>query len=432
MTGQFASAAWTVAIALFVTFVVIVGGGFWMISRRKQTGGSGEAADSQKRANILLVQVDDLTKDAENEYDFALAQFGEARTTDFRKALDNAKASLSEAFGLQQKLDDAYPDTEIQRHDWTGRIIHLCETTKAELQTQTQAFTKLRNLEQDAPADLKSVEQALVEFRKRAGSAEETAKKLKLQFADAAIASVADNLELAEKSAAQAEKDAAVAAKRLADRGSTGADTVSDDSQSQTVPELIQSARSQLAKAGDFLAGIEHLDSQLEEAVKTVRSLRDSTRASLAEAKALRDAPPDATSSSQIAEAMTQVEQALATDPKDSDPLSTLETLRQANASLDSSMAGARNQQRRLEGARTALVGAMVSAKSQLAATSDYINARRGGVGAEARVRLAEADRLLKVAEAESDPVAALDIARRSATLSRDADALARFDLMRR
>ncbi len=432
MTGQFASAAWTVGLALFVTFVVIVGGGFLLISRRKQSGGQGAAANPQRRANILLVQVDDLTRDAENEYDFALAQFGEARTSDFRKALDNAKASLTEAFGLQQKLDDAYPDTEIQQHDWTGRIIHLCETTKAEIETQTQAFTRLRNLEQDAPADLKSVDQAVSEFRKRAASAGETAKKLKLQFADSAIASVADNLELAEKSAAQAEQDSATAAKRLAGRGESGTDPDSGDSQSQTVPELIQSARSQLAKAADFLSGIEHLDSQLEEAVKTVRSLRDSTRASLAEAKALRDAPPDPTSSSQIAEAMNQVEQALATDPKDADPVSTLETLRQANASLDSSMAGARNQQRRLEGARTALVGAMVSAKSQLAATSDYINARRGGVGAEARVRLAEADRLLKVAEAESDPVAALDIARRSATLSRDADALARFDLMRR
>jgi hypothetical protein len=73
----------------------------------------------------------------------------------------------------------------------------------------------------------------------------------------------------------------------------------------------------------------------------------------------------------------------------------------------------------------------LVSARSQIAATQDFIASRRGGIGADARTRLAEAQRLLEVAEAQSDPVAALDTARSSATYSRDADALARFDAHR-
>ena len=47
--------------------------------------------------------------------------------------------------------------------------------------------------------------------------------------------------------------------------------------------------------------------------------------------------------------------------------------------------------------------------------------------GVDARTRLAEAERQLMLAESESDPVEALDAARRSATSARDADALARY-----
>ena len=146
----------------------------------------------------------------------------------------------------------------------------------------------------------------------------------------------------------------------------------------------------------------------------------------------MRDTPPNPDAGAAVSRAIQIVEAALATDRESQDPLATLETLRAANAELDASMAGARNQAQRLDGARTALVGALVGARSQLKATMNFIDNRRGGVGTEARTRLAEAERLLSVAEAETDPVAALDTARSSATYARDADALARFDLMRR
>jgi len=113
------------------------------------------------------------------------------------------------------------------------------------------------------------------------------------------------------------------------------------------------------------------------------------------------------------------------------DPAASLGLLETSVAELDGTLATARNQAKRLEHASTALVGVLVSARSQIAATQDFITSRRGDVGADARTRLAEAQRLLEVAEAQSDPVAALDTARSSASYSRDADALARFDAHR-
>ena len=97
----------------------------------------------------------------------------------------------------------------------------------------------------------------------------------------------------------------------------------------------------------------------------------------------------------------------------------------EAVAGLDTALATARNQQQRLEHARTALVGALVAARSQIGEAKSYMASNRSGV--DARTRLAEAERQLMLAESESDPVEALDAARRSATSARDADALARY-----
>jgi hypothetical protein len=107
------------------------------------------------------------------------------------------------------------------------------------------------------------------------------------------------------------------------------------------------------------------------------------------------------------------------------DPVADLDRLVDASDKLDIAVAAARNQQRRLEGARSALAGAWSRPRTQLAAVSDYIGSHGGGP--DARTRLAEGQRELLLAENEADPVAALDAARRAQTHARDADALARY-----
>lgn len=442
MGGQLLSAAWTVGITVVVIFIVVVGVGFWMIARRRKVGGGrDDLGPLQQRANILLVRADDTVKNAEDELGFAIAQFGAAKSQEFERVLVTAKDQLREAFGLQQKLDDAFPDSETQRRDWNARIIHLCESAQSAIDAKEQEFAGMRDLEKNAPDNLASVRRAIdgIEARKTGSAA--TLTKLRTDYVDSAIATIADNLERAEREQQKA-TEAADRAQALLDTG--GADEAGSSTtaaakrgartgaSSETATDLIREAGDHAYRAGQFLDAIDTLRDELGKAADAVIALRESTRANLAEARALRDAPPDADASAAVGHAIDTVEHALATHKLLTDPLVTLETLRAANAELDTSMAGARNQQRRLEGARTALVGALVGARSQLATTRDFITTRRGGVGAEARTRLVEAERLLTMAEAQSDPVAALDLARSSATYSRDADALARYDLMSR
>lgn len=422
MGTPLASAAWTAGITIVVLFAALVAAGFWIIARRKKNGPAPDTVgDLQKRANILLVRVDDAVKNAEDELGYALAQFGRDKTGDFRTALDEARTGLREAFALQQKLDDAYPDTATQRREWTARIIHLCEKARRNLGEQEEQFAELRQLEKNAPGNLAAVRALIESMDERDAKASETLAELRKNYTDTAIASVADNLARAHEERGQAIAATETAQARLekAEAGATAADA-------------IRTAEEHAYRALSLLDAIGTAKTELATAADAVTALQDATRRNLDEARALRDAPPDADSSAAVARAIETVESALAAKDAHSDPLASLEVLRAANAELDMSLAGARNQQRRLEGARTALVGALVGARSQLATTRDYISTRRGDVGAEARTRLAEAERLLQVAEAESDPVAALDAARSSATYSRDADALARYDLLKR
>jgi hypothetical protein len=111
-----------------------------------------------------------------------------------------------------------------------------------------------------------------------------------------------------------------------------------------------------------------------------------------------------------------------------SDPAADLGALRSAMDGFDVIRSEARNRQLRLENARTALTSAMLTSQSQITVTRDFITVNRTRVGAGARTRLAEAERQLALAKSESDPVTALDTARRAMTHATDADALARFD----
>jgi hypothetical protein len=396
-----------------------------MLARRKKLRPAPDAlAALQQRANILLVRVDDAIKAAEDELAFAIAQFGDVKSQDFDAALSTAKEQLREAFSLQQKLDDAYADTDTERRDWSGRIIHLCETARASLDAQESAFATLRGLEKNAPQNLAAVRLAIESVDARMKAAKKTVGELNSRYSARALSSISDNIDHAAKEHKDASLNADLAQKSLDDTTASGGGA--------NLADLIRSAGEHAYRAQKFLDAIDTLHDELTKTADALTALRESTSESLAQARSVRDTPPDPDAGAAVGRAIQSVEAALTIDPEAKDPLATLETLRAANAELDASMAGARNQKQRLDGAKTALVGALVGARSQLRSTSNFIDNRRGGVGSEARTRLAEAERLLTVAEAESDPVAALDAARSSATYARDADALARFDLMRR
>ena len=74
-----------------------------------------------------------------------------------RGAVESAKAKMSEAFDLKQKLDDEIEDTVHDRRAWHIRIIQICDEIDDILDENTEAFDALRKLEQNAPQELERV-----------------------------------------------------------------------------------------------------------------------------------------------------------------------------------------------------------------------------------------------------------------------------------
>jgi len=384
----------------------------------KPTAASGIESLTTK-ANVLLVRADEAVTSAENELGFAIAQFGEERTRDFAETLTTARAKLDAAFRLRHDLDDAFPESAQRQREWTLQIVAHCENAIAALEKQDRGFARLRGAEVAAPVRLEQVRAGIHAASERVPAARATLERLRDAFDPALLASL-DSVEVdavALLDTASNECDAAAAAV-----SPSGVNSVGD---------RLAAAESALARAGLRLDAVDARADELDGAAAALDTLVSSTAADLAEARAGRDAAPGPDESAAIGAAIGAVESAASSiDTKN--PVASLDALGTAIAALDHALANARNQTERLEHARSALDGTIASVSTQLSEVRSFIAVGGRRVGADARTRLALAERELAEATIPgTDPVTALDAARRAVTHVRDADALARYDAQR-
>jgi hypothetical protein len=388
--------------------------GFVVLSRRARRNAHAPLP-GRTDAGVALVRADDAVRAAADDYDFALAQFGEDRTRDFARAIEQAKAQLEKAFQLQNRIDDAEWEGENRRRGWAKSIRALADRARETVQAEAARFADLRRSESTAPETLKLVREQLAAVETRRGEVTRVLAALKKDYVESAVAPVAGNLDAAATAVAEAKAaadtaDAALAASRVT-----------------AVTDALTTAQQRGRDAAALLDAIEHRRDELAAAVASVAELETEQQTALEEARKLRDAPPDPDSSAAVNDAIGALERELAAvgGTGRRDPVAELDRLVDAGDALDVAVSAARNQQRRLEGARGALSGALVSARTQISSVEDFIRSHGGGAGS--RAKLAEAKRELVLAENAADPVEALDAARRAQNRARDADDLARY-----
>jgi hypothetical protein len=417
------------AVVAVVTVIVVVGlllGLGILLLFRRRSGAQPSSASGlpalRTRANILLVRADEAVTAGEDELGFAVAQFGEARTAQFAAAMTDARAKLAEAFRLQQALDDAVPESAQKKREWTLQITALCEAAIASVAGQDRDFSRLRGAEADSPARIADLEARVGAARSRLVVTASTLDRLRAAY-DAALLGTDDPLNVATAAFDDAAETLVDARGRVTPSGVN------------TVSGLLEDAEASLRRATSALDAVDRLAARLDAAASALEELVVSSGRDLDEARTQRDSAPDAESGAAIIRAISDVETArssVVAGAARRDPVSGLDALSAAVATLDTALATARNQAQRLEHARTALAGTLVSAHSQIDALKSLVTGGGRSVGAEARTRLAEAERQLMLAEAEADPVEALDAARRAVTHARDGDALAHYDAMQR
>jgi hypothetical protein len=404
----------TAGATVVVAFAALTVTGVVLLARRARRTAKAPLP-GRTDAGVALVRADDAVRSAADDLAFAVAQFGDDRTRDFARALDAARADLDKAFALQNRLDDAEPEGENRRRGWAKSIRALADRARETVQTEAARFADLRRSEASAPETLKLIRAQLSAVEARTPAAAKVLAELRKTYVDSAVAPVADNLEAAEKAVAAArtaadEADAAIAASRVT-----------------AVSDALETAQRRGREAATLLDAIEHRRDELASAVAELATLAAEQKQALEQARAVRDSPPDPDSSAAVNDAIATLEGELAAvgGSGKRDPVAELDRLVDADDALDVAVSAARNQQRRLDGARGALAGALVSARAQISSVEDFIGSRGGGAGS--RSKLAEARRELVIAENEPDPVAALDAARRAQNRARDADDLARY-----
>ncbi|MCP2371400.1 hypothetical protein BJ978_002076 [Agromyces terreus] len=387
--------------------------------RRQAPDASGATAPAvplpelRRRAATALVAADDAIKTSEEELGFAVASYGDAATSAFRQALETAKAGVAEAFRLQQRLDDEVPDTEAQQREVYEGILAATAAADALLDEQAEAFDALRDLERNAPAELERVRAEAAAARATTAPADARLRALSGEYAASALAALADNP--AQAGSRLAFADAALERAAAAIAGSRTAEAAVAIRAAEEAVDQAQLLTAAVARLADDLAAADRAladgVADLERDVETARALGGATAAA-AEGTAVV-----------AADLRTRIGAA------GRDPRADAALLERSNAEIDAAIATARDAAERAARERAVLQRSVDGARIQVQTAEDYVTARRGAVGAEARTRLAEASRLLQRAVAGTDPAAALQSARRSAQLATDALTLAQRDV---
>ncbi|GAA1670543.1 membrane protein [Citricoccus zhacaiensis] len=419
-----------------VAVAALAGGGYALMRRNKskaeQQGHSARGAQGPKdpldemsvedlrtKAGSMLIGADDAIRSSEQEVGFALASYGEKSVETFAQDIEIAKDHMRESYKLQNQLDDHIPDTEEQQRAWLKDIIARCQAVNESLSAHTKEFDELRDLEKNAGAALESLNTRADQVADSVAQAEQGLVDLHTRYADVALAEVNDNATQARERLEFVRAAAAKAEESLASDPSTavlairaGEEAVS---QISTLVEAVAKARGHLESA------MENLQTGVNQSAQDLAQ----AQALVAAGKHTELAGPAAG----LQQTLSRVRSEIAAGRPA--PFRLLQSLEQAHRQLDAPLSGIRDRQEQERRAASALQSTIRQAQAQIDGTQDFIAARRGAVGSQARTKLAEAERTLQDAIRLSgqDPVTALNLANQSSSLADRASQLAQQDL---
>jgi hypothetical protein len=420
-TGEIA--ALSAAAAALVALAVLLS---WRTLGRRGRAATPPAdagvAELEARTARALVETDDAIKTSDQELGFAVASFGEHAAAPFSAALTSARAELAEAFTLRQQLDDGTPEREPARRAVLAEISRRCGEANRLLDEQSAAFDRMQDLEARAPEVLAEVGHHVTQQAARLGISAQILAKLAGRYTPDAVEIVASNPGQADERL------------EFARTGLTNAQHALSSDETGQAAVFLQAAGSAADQAESLLNGIEHREAELTQAASALPAALREIDAEIAEATA----PPAGGSDDHAA--VVRRAQAAASDVREQmrsgepfDALTALRDLEQADAAIDGTLASARAERDRQDRASAVLDQVMLLARSATKAAEDFITTRRGGVGATARTRLAEARRHFQqaIASGQDDPEAAVSEAQRADALAGEASTLAERDVAR-
>ncbi|MFI8976626.1 TPM domain-containing protein [Nocardia asteroides] len=421
MSGGGVAWGWLAGIALAV--VAVAGGLVLFFRKRRRDAGRAELntartvdpADSAALAKLSLptlhalsrerlVEIDDAVRTSAEELALATGEFGETAVTPFRTALDAARAATAKAFTLRQQLDDAVPETPDQQRGMLIELITTAGKADRELDAQVADFDAMRDLLIDAPARLDGLTRDVVDLTARTPASETELARLDSAYPASVLAPIHDNVRMARERIAFAEQNIDTARSALTQPVGKQGGAVA----------AIRAAEGAIGQARALLDAVDQAATNIQQARDGLPAALDELRADLGAAAQLTEF-----GGPELAGAVTRASTVLNSAEGEADPLGAFHDAVTADAELDTAIAAASDRKLAVEDLRRRLDRTLTDAAARIDAASSFITTRRGGVDAEARTRLSEAQRHLDEARglAATAPDRALTSAQTAAEL---------------
>ena len=391
--------------------------GFWGRRKREQEELQAQDADLARRAEQAIVAADERIRTAADELAFAAAELGDEMTADFRAALDAVRTHMGEAFQLHQLNHDEIPDTAEELRTRHARIVQLCQWAEDLIDEKSAAIADAVTRVRNAPQVVAKVRADAAALEARVPQAQATVDRLATRYSDTAMQRIAKSAEEAAQLVVFANHGADVFERRR------------DAGRNQEAVLALETATEATRRASALLDAVDDFEIEALRAESTLAEVVADSRNDLAALPSAPDAPAVAAA----ALALQQALDALAPAGSRTDPFGELTRLRAANTALDAAIAAARYRAEHPLPTIDAVRHALDDADRQLGIARGLIEGHRGWIGADARTRLAEAERLRvdvpSLLPAEETREEALSTARRIAQLAAEALQLAQRDI---
>lgn len=391
--------------------------GFWGKRKREQEELAARDADLARRAEQALVGADERIRTTADELSFAEAELGEGLTSDLRTALAAVRTHLREAFQLHQLNHDEIPDTDEELRTRNARILQLCDWAQDLLDEKTSELAESVSTVRRAPEIIARVRAEAAALSARIPQTNEAVARLSARYADSAMHQITASAAEAGQLISFATHSADVSERRRAAK------------QNEEANVALETATEATRRASALLDAVEDFEIEALRAESTLAEVVADSRNDLI---AARNAPAVPAVASAVADLQAALS-ALTPSGQPNDPFAELSRLRDSNSALDDAIAKARHRAENPLPSIAQVQHAIDDADRQLGVARGLIAGHRGWIGADARTRLAEAERLRvdlsDLLPAEETREAALVQARRVAHLASEALQLAQRDI---
>ncbi|GAA5200941.1 hypothetical protein [Microbacterium jejuense] len=401
------------AVVVFGVTAIAIAVIVWAVRRARRSPRARAAAEQVRaQAGSTLVKLDDEVGELELEVGLSGALYGGDAPASLRRARMTAQHVRDDAFDDYREISaPGVAPAEIRRvaariDRRAGEALGIVAAARAEHGAWVRANVS-------AAGQIEAARRRLADLRASMGDPAALVAELSSRFAE-------DEWRDASHSARAALAEVAEAGRLL----DAAADRAADPSLS-ALPDLAAAERALRQAEGDA----RHLEETHRLVLQAAQAVPDeiaAARAALASASHTRGSlePADA---ERLGAELHAVEAELNRVEGDAarHPTRTVDTIARLRGRLDLALGDARTSQQRLRGARTALPGTLAAARGAIAQAEASIAHSRAG--ADARSRLLSAQHELAQARQTTDPVEAIDAARRALRDAEDAKALADY-----